>query len=759
MKVCNQAIIAICGMSLLLMCQSVLSYSQTVPIPNVFGVSPNPLETAKSIYQSRSINPDNYTERLKKIEELFEQGEYLKVQEESKAVLMLDSINERLLVLMAETSRILGDTMSMNRYAQRLNYHHPLNTSAFVIPAVYYLQSDQVQKAEDLLNDAFKRDKNDPYANYYMSILSAEKGDLNKALKWASKSLKYAENPYDAAMFYGYLLLSKPKPKYREALKYFDLVSMHDPKGTSSIYQGYCLYMCEEWDESALKLKSFLLKVPDHPLSLMLLASIEANRNQTSASLEYLKALQKALQESQYFIKEAGFSEILKALEDMSEDSPAKKELLLALSDIFILDDRCITSKVLERYQSGIFYCEHFKVVLLSVIGFSGQEAKEGLKWIDRAYACDTSSIFTNMLISSLYIQMNNMEYALAFNEKAIEYGADNFQVFYTAALLASRLEKYGRALDLYGIAVSKRENYAPLHTDYAMCALASGDSSLAYQQANLSVKLQPTFPAPYRLLSQLYFSKQEFQKSLDYIDQAIHRGAEAEDYYHRALLRDTLGFDSNVEDDLKRAYLLDSSMVKASYRLGLIGWDKSHYESAVYYFKSAALQGHLPSLKSYGQLLVWMNDTLAWDYMLQQLRKDKRFSQNQLLSLARSFTLEGQYFLANTLYENALKNSTLEYKDQAEMILCRLALSDTSNAQSAFRAISEGYQSRESYLVIKNLIALKTGAINPSGFEWPQSIEMQLSQSSFVVLAKLVMQNLKISPEQMHTWAPWMEQ
>jgi len=104
--------------------------------------------------------------------------------------------------------------------------------------------------------------------------------------------------------------------------------------------------------------------------------------------------------------------------------------------------------------------------------------------------------------------------------------------------------------------------------------------------------------------LSMLYFQhfKNDLELALQYIDRAIHLEEDNGDlFFHRAMIKDALQFDSNaIEVDLSKALELDSQHALALYQMAVIKKKQDNLNDAKkYYLKAVELNNEFKSVQN----------------------------------------------------------------------------------------------------------------------------------------------------------------
>lgn len=541
-------------------------YAQSPPTLEV----PNPLRTAQSIYQNRTIRPDNLNDRYTHMEELLEAGQFKALVVEGMSLYLLDSTQERLLVLLTEAARLEGDKVLFLRMLGNLKQLHPLNGTAWVIEALNAQQqgrSDEEVRA--LLQQALARESTLSAAWYHLALLEARQSRFKKAIKASDRALRYAADPYDAAMLYGFLQIQKRKPAYVRALSLFELALRSETEGLAGLYAGYCAYMLDRGAYADRLLSEFSLKYPRYPLAYILRASRFASLGDHAGAIHLLQTMLSKAGDSFPYMRQAGLEEVLGNLQSALPDSLQLHKRLRAISEVLLFDDRCLTERLYtDLLRTSSDTCIDRTIVIWSAIGFSGPCTAPALSSIGAAYACDTSSIFLNALLASVYMELNQKDYAYYYLQSAIAYGARYPDMLRSAAVMAHGRKEYATARKYFEWLKPTLSNDPVLWSSYATTLLAFGDTVAAQDLFERSAAAKPMVSEPFEAMARLYASQGHFQAALNMADEAIRRNSDANLYYLRAVLRDTLGFDANVEEDLLASLEMNAEYLPALQKL-----------------------------------------------------------------------------------------------------------------------------------------------------------------------------------------------
>jgi tetratricopeptide (TPR) repeat protein len=721
---------------------------------------PDPLRTAKSIYQNRIIRPDDLQAQYLRLEELLEEGAYRTMLQEGMSLYMLDSTQERLLVLMAEAARLGNDQALFYRMVGNIKQLYPLNGTAWVIEAIAAQQQGMDDNAvKKLLDQALRREATLSTAWYQVALLESRQKHEKKALTAAKKALRYASVPYDAAMLYGFLLLQKSTPSYRKALPLFELALRSEKEGLAGVYAGYCAFMLGKGTYADSILTSFSVKYPRFPLAYILRAAHYNSLHENAKTITVLRAMLQNAGENYPYMRHAGLTEILNRMDRGILDSVAVHTRLKAVGEVLLLDDACLTERVYKDLSHlGGDTCLDHTIVIWSAVGFSGGCTEKALGSINAAYACDTISIFIQALLASIYQELNQPDYALYYLQAAIAYGGRYPDLLFSAATLAKERGQYLLSKQYFEELKPELSSNPVLWSAYAVTLMATGDTASAQALFERTIAVQPPFSEPYKALAAIYASKGSFQAALNMADEALRRQQDATVYYLRAKLRDTLGFDSNVEEDLIACLELSPHFIPALQQLAV------HYRNNLRlpeYCKAVEvllLSGRGEELPYYVDYLLEIQDSGRAMKSINQLKQDFPNDRNALKAAAFGYVRLRQWEEAATVYTEIQRMGDTTFSYLKVAVLCCYLM--TGDKERTYEMIEkERFNPDPSFQIARGLFLLYQfgrSTVHPNF--WPLTLEPQADTAVLGQLLRMIAGNRGVIAQvPLATIAPWL--
>jgi tetratricopeptide (TPR) repeat protein len=550
------------GFYLIFLLNYVIAVAQQNPDLGRFIQPVQPAKSAREIYLNRNLPPDDYQAQIKAIEEWFREGDYQRVARKSEDLLKLDSTLELPLIFAAESYRLMDEVDTSLYYTEKIKRHHPLLAAPYLIDALIAYRAGKLKEMNQQLEEAQKREPESSYLFHYKAIYHAELGQLREARSFARKMLRQtgALDPV-ALQVNGVLELSKKSPNYKKAYRWLKKSMELNPSDDLLGYLAYCSFELEKHQDCIDYLKALNQKPEKQVGSLGLQALAQLNLGRNDEAFQTLLMADSVLAKVAYFnLKILGLREVFAEIKHLP---PSEARAFYISWARILFFNRSDDFDVIAFYLWQKPYCARGKWFIVAAAEHPHSKVKKAMSHLSSAYYCDSTSVFLNAVIADYYTQMNNPDEALFFLQRAIDRGLNYPDIFYVHSLLHLAIGDTTQALANLRKAIDLNKNLPVVWFEYSKLLINHGESEKGTEALQSCIELNPTFSAPYRLLSELLYREGAFNRSLTAIDDAIRREPLAEDYLLRAKLRDTLGFDSNIEEDLREAFNKNADLVE----------------------------------------------------------------------------------------------------------------------------------------------------------------------------------------------------
>jgi predicted Zn-dependent protease len=722
------------GFYLIFLLNCVVAVAQQNPDLGRFIQPVQPAKSAKEMYLNRNLSPDDVEAQLKVIEEWLREGEYALALKKSEELLKLDSTLEQPLTFAAEASRLLNDFGKAAQYIEQIKRSNPLSAAPYLIEALIAYHSGRLEEMVVYLDQAKKREPQSSYLYHYYALYHFGMGNINKAKRLGKSMLKQSKDHLaEAYRLNGLLEINSPNPNWKKAFKLLKVAAELAPTYDLTIPLAYAAYEVKEYHTCLNYLDQFHKQPATHigPLTLKAMAHFQLNQlEQASQSLHLADSLLNTIQDLNLRI--VGLKELYKEVKDLPI-AEAKPFLFVWAQTMYY--DHEVQYPFARRSLRDRDYCDKSKWFLLTAANHSMKKNRHALFHLQWAYKCDTLSPFLNFFVMTIYNLKEDHESAHYFLKRSIEYGLNYGEAYYLNAQYYKMEEDTAEVLSNFKKALELSPYMGLIWYEYGAYLLSIGDSVAGIEALEKCLSFNPANANPYRLLSQTLYNRSSFNRSLTAIDDAIRREPQAEDYLLRAKLRDTLGFDSNIEEDLKEALNKNADLV----------------ELQEFYIRWLADQNRKPEAitlmaQTCNQVLAWeeiMPSCASSDTALEQLEvfiqacgkvdteaarmADFFWDQHNLLKA-------GEWFNQSKLRQNKLKAA-----------LCFIHEGDVDKA----RAITDlSFELKpEEKIWLRNIIQLKEKGLN--GLErmrW--NISMSPHDKVTEQLVQMVFNQLGLSPE-----------
>lgn len=320
-----------------------------------------------------------------------------------------------------------ADREQMLEAALRLN---PDFFPAQVQLAFYYLRNDQLQKAEQILQQLQRESPGSAITLSVGGILQAKKGQLEAAEKSLQEALNLSpENPnvaFALADIYG------QKDEYVKARKLYEKVLQVHPKNPDVPMRLAILDVKEGKMPNAVKRLQILLQ--DHPRSL---------KPRLLLSRLYLRDGKPDLARS--------------VLEKAAADHPDSSEVLRELTQLYLATQQLDRAQEAAGQVLKLLPNTPDSHLLAAQVAMSGQNWQGAEQSLQKALTLDSKNLSALLGLGQLYASRNQPQKVMPILAKLRQFYPDDPQVLARVGQLASRLGDADEAIEAYRKAIELR--------------------------------------------------------------------------------------------------------------------------------------------------------------------------------------------------------------------------------------------------------------------------------------------------------------
>ena len=208
--------------------------------------------------------------------------------------------------------------------------------------------------------------------------------------------------------------------------------------------------------------------------------------------------------------------------------------------------------------------------------------------WSDTIKKSPTNPV-VNASLAATYMNKNNIEEAIFYYKKAINYDLGNFRAIYNLAIIYENIGDYRSAIAYYLQAIRVKPSHYRAYFNLAIIYEKTGNIPDAIDAYKAAIKWSPEDDIIEHNLANLYQSIGDLSSAIAHFKKAIEANpANDRPYFALALIYHNSGELARAESHYRESIRLFPQNADAHFNLGLIYRDKGNLDRAEREFKAA---------------------------------------------------------------------------------------------------------------------------------------------------------------------------